>query len=151
MYNPKFTIYLDSNKIDLHLMGILLVKGCCVTMDNYYVSTISKHFNLYFTVNKNRKTLPLSFAKEKISKGEVLAYQRGKVMALKWQDKKKSVSQMRTVHYASWWDANQTKLYWNQLLFVNTIARWVGLINVTIIVPFANYWTKNSEVFRWKL
>ncbi|GIY72258.1 piggyBac transposable element-derived protein 4 [Caerostris extrusa] len=39
------------------------------------------------------------FFKEKVPKGEIVAYQRGKVMALKWQNKK-SVC-LNTIHDAS--------------------------------------------------
>ncbi|GBM40881.1 PiggyBac transposable element-derived protein 4 [Araneus ventricosus] len=106
VYNPKFAKYPVSTKIVLHLMDRFLGQGYCVTMDNYYMSPqladilISERTDLYGTVNKMRKDLPPNFAKEKIPKGDVLAYQRGKVMALKWQDKK-SVFLMSTVHNAS--------------------------------------------------
>ena len=105
VHNPEFENYPVSSKIVLHLMNRFLGKGYCVTMGNYYMSTqladilISEKTYSYSTVNKNRKDLPLSFVKEKVSKGEVFAYQRDKVMALNWEDKK-SVFQISTVHNA---------------------------------------------------
>ncbi|GFQ88302.1 zinc finger MYM-type protein 6 [Trichonephila clavata] len=61
---------------------------------------VTEKTDTYGTVNKTRKDLPVNFSKEKVPKGEIVAYQRGKVMALKWQDKK-SVCLMSTIHDAS--------------------------------------------------
>lgn len=105
-YNPKYSQYPVSTKIVLHLMDRFLGKGYCVTIDNFYMSPqladilVTEKTDTYGTVNKTRKDLPVNFAKEKVPKGEIVAYQRGKVMALKWQDKK-SVCLMSTIHDAS--------------------------------------------------
>ncbi|GFX54189.1 piggyBac transposable element-derived protein 4 [Trichonephila clavipes] len=61
---------------------------------------VTEKTDTYGTVNKTRKDLPVNFSKEKVPKEEIVAYQRGKVMALKWQDKK-SVCLMSTIHDAS--------------------------------------------------
>ncbi|GFU62995.1 piggyBac transposable element-derived protein 4 [Trichonephila clavipes] len=105
MYNPKYSQYPDSTKIVLHFMDRFLGKRYCVTIDNFYLSPqvadilVTEKTNTYGTVNKTRKDLPVNFSKEKVSKGEIVAYQRGKVMALNWQDKK-SVCLMSTIHDA---------------------------------------------------
>ncbi|GFV47940.1 piggyBac transposable element-derived protein 4 [Trichonephila clavipes] len=106
VYNPKYSQYPVSTKIVLHLMDRFLGKGYCVTIDNFYMSPqladilVTEKTDTYGTVNKTRKDLPVNFSKEKVPNGEIVAYQRGKVMALKWQDKK-SVCLMSTIHDAS--------------------------------------------------
>ncbi|GFV72289.1 piggyBac transposable element-derived protein 4 [Trichonephila clavipes] len=106
VYNPKYSQYPVSTKIVLHLMDRFLGKGYCVTIDNFYMSPqlagilVTEKTDTYETVNKTRKCLPFIFSKEKVPKGEIVAYQIGKVMALKWQDKK-SVCLMSTIHDAS--------------------------------------------------
>ncbi|GFW03841.1 piggyBac transposable element-derived protein 4 [Trichonephila clavipes] len=87
-------------------MDRFLRKGYCVTIDNFYISPqladilVREKTDTYGTVNKPRKDLPVNFSKEKVPKVEIVAYRRGKVMALKWQDKK-SVCLMSTIHDAS--------------------------------------------------
>ena len=51
------------------------------------VSEKTDTYNRY-AVNKTRKDLPPNFAKEKIPKGDVLNYQRGKVMSIPEMDGK---------------------------------------------------------------
>ncbi|GFU16364.1 piggyBac transposable element-derived protein 4 [Trichonephila clavipes] len=108
--NPGITVNIANNAIStktvLRLMDRFLGKGYCVTIDNFYMSPqladilVTEKTDTYGTVNKTRKDLPANFSKEKVPKGEIVAYQRGKVMALKWQDKK-SVCLMSTIHDAS--------------------------------------------------
>ncbi|GFW64988.1 piggyBac transposable element-derived protein 4 [Trichonephila clavipes] len=88
-------------------MDRFLGKGYCVTIDNFYMSPqladilVTEKTDIYGTVNKTRNdNIPVNFSKEKVRKGEIVAYQRGKVMALKWQNKK-SVCLMSTIHDAS--------------------------------------------------
>ena len=38
---------------------------------------VTEKTETYGTVNKTRKDLPVNFGKEKVSKGEIVAYQRG--------------------------------------------------------------------------
>ncbi|GFX83122.1 piggyBac transposable element-derived protein 4 [Trichonephila clavipes] len=105
VYNPKYSQYPVSTKIVLNLMDRFLEKCYCVTIDNFYMSPqladnlVTEKTDTYGTVNKTRKDLPVNFSKEKVPKEEIFAYQRGKVMALKWQDKK-SVCLMSTIHDA---------------------------------------------------
>ncbi|GFU52113.1 piggyBac transposable element-derived protein 4 [Trichonephila clavipes] len=103
VYNPKYSQYPVSTKIVLHLMDRFLGIGYCVTLDNFYMSPqladilVTEKTDTYGAVNKTKKDLPVNFSKEKVPKGEIVAYQRGKVMALKWQDKK-SVCLMNSIH-----------------------------------------------------
>ena len=47
----------------------------------------------YGTVNetRNKPELPVNFSKEKVTKGEIVAYKRDKVMVLKWQLQEESL------------------------------------------------------------
>jgi len=84
----------------------LLGKRYCLTMDNFYMSPqlfeiLIKHkTDAYRTVRSNRKNLPGDFTKEMMQSGEVRAWQKGKMTALQWKDKK-VVRVMSTVHNAS--------------------------------------------------
>ena len=86
-------------------MDQFLNKGYCVTVDNYMSPEladvlIKQNTDIYGTVNSRRKDLPQGFSKGKLQQGEIQAFQRGKVMALKWQDKK-TVCLLSTVHKAT--------------------------------------------------
>ncbi|GFW23326.1 piggyBac transposable element-derived protein 4 [Trichonephila clavipes] len=115
--NPGITVNIANNASEIQpissfhqncftLDGRFLGKGYCVTIENFYMSPqladilVTEKMDTYGTVNKTRKDLPVNFSKEKVPKGEIVAYQRGKVMALKWRDKK-SVCLMSTIHDAS--------------------------------------------------
>ena len=45
---------------------------------------VTEKTDTFGTVNKTKKDLPVNFGKKKVPKGEIVAYQRGKIMALKW-------------------------------------------------------------------
>jgi hypothetical protein len=106
VYNKKYDQFPISTKVVLHLMDQFLKKGYCVTVDNWYMSPeladvlIKQNTDIYGTVNSRRKDLPVGFSKGKLQKGEIQAFQRGKVMALKWQDKK-TVCLLSTIHNAT--------------------------------------------------
>ncbi|GBM57073.1 hypothetical protein AVEN_157036-1 [Araneus ventricosus] len=61
---------------------------------------VQKKTDIYGTLRSNRKDLSPGFAKEKVEKGQCIAYQRGKVMVLKWKDKK-IVNMLSTFHDTS--------------------------------------------------
>ena len=90
----------------LSLMEPLLNQGYCVTTDNFYTSPelyeflIQNKTDAYGTVRPNRRNMPSAFPSKKLGKGEVAAWQKGKMLALKWRDKK-DVSLMSTVHNTS--------------------------------------------------
>ena len=72
-------------------------------MDNFYTSPelleilIKNKTDAYGTVRSNRKNLPRNFTEEKLKRGDVRAWQKGKMMALRWKDKK-DICLMSTVH-----------------------------------------------------
>lgn len=102
-FDPEYTGHPISTQIVLSMMKPLLDKGYCLTTDNFYTSPLLadilvKHkTDSYGTVKLNRKEMPVHLKKQKLKKGECAAYQRGKVMALMWRDKK-DVSLLSTVH-----------------------------------------------------
>ncbi|GFV21212.1 piggyBac transposable element-derived protein 4 [Trichonephila clavipes] len=83
-----------STQVVLTLSKPLLNKGYCLTMDNYYNSPelgemLLKYKTDFFgTLRPNRKDLPKELKTEKLKKGDLLAYQRGKMMTMRWRDKK---------------------------------------------------------------
>ena len=85
------------------LLKPLLRKGYRLTIDNFYTYPeladilLSNYTDVLGTTRLNRKDLPQQFKKEKLKKGQVCAVQRGKVMALRWKDKK-DVARISTVH-----------------------------------------------------
>ncbi|CAH2328276.1 Hypothetical predicted protein [Pelobates cultripes] len=78
----------------LSLIEPLLNQGYCVTTDNFYPSTELYEFLLqnktdaYGTVRANRLDMPPMFGNKKLKTGEMVAWQKGKMMALRWRGKK---------------------------------------------------------------
>lgn len=83
-----------STQVVLALSKPLLNKGYCLTMDNYYNSPelgeilLKSKTDFFGTLRPNRKDLPKELKTEKLKKGDLLAYQRGKMMIMRWRDKK---------------------------------------------------------------
>ena len=96
---------LKTSRIVMTLLHDLLGKGYTVYMDNYYTSPtlfrelIANNTDAVGTVRLNRKNIPADL-KKKIARGEIVARFCGKLMALKWHDKK-DVSMMSTFHTAA--------------------------------------------------
>ena len=92
-----------STQVVMTLMKDMLDKGYCLTVDNYYTSPqlaellIARKTDIYGTVRLTRKDMPVDIGKEKLKKGEIETYTRGKVMTMRWKDKK-DVSLLSTVH-----------------------------------------------------
>ncbi|KAF8789082.1 PiggyBac transposable element-derived protein like [Argiope bruennichi] len=84
-----------SSQIVLTMMEPLLHKGYCLTIDNYYSSPeladklVSCRTDTYGTLNLKRKEVLKEMQKKKLKKGEIIAFQRGKVTVMKWMDQKK--------------------------------------------------------------
>ena len=87
----------------LSLADNLLDQGYCITTDNFYTSPeladylISHKTDIYGTMRVHRKEVPSEMQKAKLKKGEIIAFQRGKVMVMKWRDKK-DICLLSTVH-----------------------------------------------------
>ncbi|XP_035214082.1 piggyBac transposable element-derived protein 4-like [Stegodyphus dumicola] len=103
--NEQFKNLPVSSQVVMTLLYPLLKKGHCVTTDNFYTSPelaellIAYKTDIYGTVRLNRKGMPIDLKKrkEKLKKGEIAAFQKGKIMVLKWKDKK-DVALLSTVH-----------------------------------------------------
>ncbi|GFS30548.1 piggyBac transposable element-derived protein 4 [Trichonephila inaurata madagascariensis] len=101
IYVGKGTDVSEENKecsfftqVVLTLSKPLLNKGYCLTMDNYYNSPdlgemlLKSKTDFFGTLRPNRKDLPKELKTEKLKKGDLLAYQRGKMMTRRDGDKK---------------------------------------------------------------
>ncbi|XP_035206016.1 piggyBac transposable element-derived protein 4-like [Stegodyphus dumicola] len=83
-----------STQVVLTLSKPLLNKGYCLTMDNYYNSPelgemlLKSKTDFFGTLRPNRKDLPKELKTKKLKKGDLFAYQRGKMMIMRWRDKK---------------------------------------------------------------
>lgn len=112
IHTGKYTIidvkYKDmpvTSQIFVSLLEPLWNQGYCLTTDNYYTSPQLAHFlvknatDTYGTVRRNRKDIPQFIQTKKLKKGEMVAAQRGKVMVMKWQDKR-DICLLSTVHNA---------------------------------------------------
>jgi hypothetical protein len=93
---------LKSSSIVLTLIHNLLGQGYCVFVDNFYSSPVmyrqlhEQKTDAVGTVRMNRKHMP-SDLKKNITKGSTIARFSGKLMALKWFDKKE-VTMLSTFH-----------------------------------------------------
>lgn len=102
-YLPQYEKYGVGIKSVLTLLDSLLDKGYCVTVDNFYNSPdlaeilISRKTDIYGTLRTNRRGVPDEIKNKKMKKGELIAYQRGKTLIMKWHDKR-SVSILSTIH-----------------------------------------------------
>ncbi|XP_068094453.1 piggyBac transposable element-derived protein 4-like [Hyperolius riggenbachi] len=102
-FNPAFKDNGLATSSVLSLMEPLLNKGYCVTTDNIYSSTqlfeflIKDKMDAYGTVRPNRQEMPTTFAKQKLKTRDIVAWHKGKIMALRWRDKK-DVCALSTVH-----------------------------------------------------
>ncbi|XP_068130827.1 piggyBac transposable element-derived protein 4-like [Hyperolius riggenbachi] len=105
-FNPAFSSYGVATSSVLSLVEPLLNKGYCVITDNFYSSPelfeilIRNKTDAYGTVRPNRREMPTAFAKQKLKSGDIVAWQKGKMLALRWRDKK-DVCTLSTVHDAS--------------------------------------------------
>jgi len=93
---------LKSSQIVLTLIKDLLQQGYCVYMDNYYTSpTLFRHLSVQGTdavgtLRLIRKNVPNDIKKQ-IPRGSVVSRYSGRLLALKWKDKK-DVSMLSTFH-----------------------------------------------------
>ncbi|XP_067121649.1 piggyBac transposable element-derived protein 4-like [Centruroides vittatus] len=103
VFNNKYKDMPVTSKIVLSLADSLLGKGYCLTTDNFYSSPhladylVTCQTDFYGTVRTNRQQVPAEIRNKKLKKGETVAMQRGKVMIMKWQDKR-AVTLLSTVH-----------------------------------------------------
>ena len=95
-----------AHSVVLHLTKDLVGKGYHVYCDNFY-SSPSLFLQLHTmgigacgTARIDRRGVPLHFQKAKLQKGEIMTYNDGPLMGLKWQDKRQVVM-LSTIHDAT--------------------------------------------------
>ncbi|QQP48793.1 PiggyBac transposable element derived 4, partial [Caligus rogercresseyi] len=95
-----------SSRIVLELMRDLFDKGYCLALDTPFSSAsladylVSRATDVIGNLIPDRKDLPPDLERRKLLKDDVIAYQRGKLMALKWQGKR-ALSALSTIHNVS--------------------------------------------------
>ncbi|XP_035208278.1 piggyBac transposable element-derived protein 4-like [Stegodyphus dumicola] len=106
-----------STQVVLSLIEPLLDKGYCLTTDNFYTSPqladflVKRQTDTYGTLKSTRKEVPSEIRNKKLKKGDVIAFQRGKVMAMKWKDKK-DVCLLSTIHNTHQENTSKTANEW---------------------------------------
>ncbi|XP_064639800.1 piggyBac transposable element-derived protein 4-like [Lineus longissimus] len=99
-------------KVVLSLAHPLLDQGYGINMDNFFSSPVLFDFlcqhetDAVGTIRSNRKGLPVQMKQKRLKKGESCEYYRGKLMALKWRDKK-DVHMLSTYHNGTKVDVRQ--------------------------------------------
>ena len=112
IYTGKGTVFKQeyekfglATKTVLTLLHDLKGQGYLLTTDNFYTSPelaellLQSRTDICGTMRVNRRGLPEQLKKEKIKKGNIIAFQKGKMVALKWCDKK-PLLMLSTVHNA---------------------------------------------------
>lgn len=112
IYTGKGTVFDDdynhlgvSTKSVMTLLHDLKGQGYCLTTDNYYTSPelaeilISNRTDICGTLRPNRKGLPSQLKSSSVKKGEIIAFQKGKMCVMKWKDKK-PLHMLSTFHNA---------------------------------------------------
>ena len=93
-------------KVVLTLVKPLYGKGYCFNMDNFFSSPklydilCENNTDAVGTLRANRKGVPRALTTQKLRKGEIKALYSGRLMVLKWKDKK-DVHMLSTIHDAS--------------------------------------------------
>ncbi|GBO29607.1 PiggyBac transposable element-derived protein 4, partial [Araneus ventricosus] len=96
------------------LLHDLKGKGYCLTTDNYYTSPelaellINSKTDICGTLRPNRKGLPALLKSSSVKKGEIIAFQKGKMCVMKWKDKK-PLHMLSTFHNADMMEVKSKK------------------------------------------
>ena len=102
-FHSEYKKYGSTTACVMTLAHDLLNKGYCLSLDNFYTSPelaellIAKKTDVYGTIRPTRKNLPPAMKNEKLQRGKTIAFQKGKMCVLKWQDKK-PVCILSTIH-----------------------------------------------------
>ncbi|KAG8233827.1 hypothetical protein J437_LFUL008049 [Ladona fulva] len=103
LFDDKFKDKPMSSQVAMTLMKPLLDKGYCLITDNFYTSLelaewlISHSSDTYGTLRRTRRRIPKELETKKLKRGEVAAFRKGKVMVLRWKEKKE-VTLLSNVH-----------------------------------------------------
>lgn len=101
--SPQFQNLSISSQIVMALMEPLLNMGYCLTIDNYYTSLnladllVQNKTDMYGTARSTRKEMPHTMVSKKLGVDETISFRRGKLLAMKWKDKK-DICLLSTVH-----------------------------------------------------
>ncbi|GFW01815.1 piggyBac transposable element-derived protein 4 [Trichonephila clavipes] len=112
-FNENYNDYGLSTKSVLTLIHELKGKGYCLSTDNFYTSPelvellIDTKTDICGTLRPNRKGLSVSFKSSTLKKGEIIAFQKGKMCVLKWKDKK-PLHMLSTFHNADMCDGSES-------------------------------------------
>lgn len=93
-FNQEYNELPKSSQVVMTLLKPLLNQGYCVTIDNYYTSPeladllVINKTHCHGTVKSNRKGLPPAWKTTMMRKGEISAYRKQQVIAIKWKDKR---------------------------------------------------------------
>ncbi|XP_054716931.1 piggyBac transposable element-derived protein 4-like [Uloborus diversus] len=102
-FNSEFHDFGLSIKSVLSLLSDLTGKGYCLTTDNFYLSPelaeilIQEKTDICGPMKSNRKGLPPLLKTTELKKGEITAFQKGKICVMKWKDKK-PIIMLSTLH-----------------------------------------------------
>ncbi|GFX69365.1 piggyBac transposable element-derived protein 4 [Trichonephila clavipes] len=113
-FNENYNDYGLSTKSVLTLIHELKGKGYCLSTDNFYTSPelaellIDSKTDICGTLRPNRKGLPVSLNSSTLKKGEIIAFQKGKMCVLKWKDKK-PLHMLSTFHNADMMEVKAKK------------------------------------------
>ncbi|GBO33938.1 PiggyBac transposable element-derived protein 4, partial [Araneus ventricosus] len=121
IYTGKGTVFHNdynhlgvSTKSVMTLLHDLKGKGYCLTTDNYYTSPelaellINSIIDICGTLRPNRKGLPALLKGSSVKKGEIIAFQKGKMCVMKWKDKK-PLHMLSTFHNADMMEVKSKK------------------------------------------
>ncbi|GBO03512.1 PiggyBac transposable element-derived protein 4 [Araneus ventricosus] len=121
IYTGKGTVFHNdynhlgvSTKSVMTLLHDLKGKGYCLTTDNYYTSPelaellINSKTDICGTLRPNRKGLPALLKSSSVKKGEIIAFQKGKMCVMKWKDKK-PLHMLSTFHNADMMEVKSKK------------------------------------------
>ncbi|GFW98377.1 piggyBac transposable element-derived protein 4 [Trichonephila clavipes] len=152
-FNENYNDYGLSTKSVLTLIHELKGKGYCLSTDNFYTSPelaellIDSKTDICGTLRPNRKGLPVSFKSSTLKKGEIIAFQKGKMCVLKWKDKK-PLHMLSTFHNADMMEVkakkgDSVKLKPKAVVFYNNSMGGGVLIDqisvyLTILLPEIN-------------
>lgn len=87
----------------MRLLTGLTDTGRTVFMDRFFNSLplterlLARNTQVVGTVNTNRRGLPQPIKTQKLKRGEVISFRKGRIMCLKWKDKRE-VTMISTVH-----------------------------------------------------
>ncbi|GFW58563.1 piggyBac transposable element-derived protein 4 [Trichonephila clavipes] len=113
-FNENYNDYGLSTKSVLTLIHELKGKGYCLSTDNFYTSPelaellIDSKTDICGTLRPNRKGLPVLLKSSTLKKGEIIAFQKGKMCVLKWKDKK-PLHMLSTFHNADMMEVKAKK------------------------------------------